>query len=95
MTEESKLSLNNVPLHASQIPEFFPEPLKKFLTNQPDFNAEVEQRLEDSQKLAQMLQQELSQMQKQRQDDSRSFTRTLKAMQQRLTQLEGKNHGDN
>lgn len=93
MSEESKLSRNNIPLHASQIPEFFPEPLKKFLTSQPDFNGEVEQRLEDSQKLVQLLQQELSQLKKQRQDETRNYGRALKGLQQRLTQLEGKNHG--
>lgn len=90
MAEESKLSRSNVRLHASQIPESFSEPLKKFLTTQPDFNDEIAEKFAESQKAVQVLQQQLSQAEKQRQQEARGVQRTIKSLQQRLQVLEGK-----
>lgn len=87
---EDKLSLSNVKLHASQIPESFSKPLKEFLTRQPDFNDEVKTRFESFGKLTEALQQELTQMKKDRQNESRENQKTIRQLQSQLRRLEEK-----
>ena len=87
---EKKLSLTNVKLHASQIPETFPKPLKEFLTKQPDFNEEVQGMLESFGKLPEALQQELTTIKKQRQEENRENQKTIRQLQSQLRRLEGK-----
>ncbi|HHI2551358.1 TPA: hypothetical protein ACP41M_001074 [Klebsiella aerogenes] len=53
------LSLNNVRVHLRDIPEFFSSKLKSFITRQPDFNDAIQERLNQSEKALEILNQKL------------------------------------
>lgn len=64
MSKDS-LSLNNVRVHLSEMPEFFSKKLKSFISKQPDFNEAVSERIGANDKKLEIISQKMEQLQNQ------------------------------
>ncbi|MDK9585416.1 hypothetical protein [Lelliottia wanjuensis] len=76
---------NNVRVHLSDIPEFFSKALKSFITRQPDFNDDVQERLTQSAKLMEVLNQKIAVMER----DAAQNKEELAKLQQTVRRLQG------
>ena len=90
MSDGNSLSKNNVRVHLTDVPASFSPKLKKFLTSQPDFNAEIQALQAANEKALQAMSQSLSIAEQSRQDESRKSAQMITKLERRLSVLEGK-----